>query len=175
MFENLSYKKKFVALVSLLVILGITAYKRSFALTLDARSNLKSSKQKLAEVSNSQGKISALKTEVAYLDKIIGKEAANADIVQQEILNTFNRVANGSELVELEEVHMANNDYFNIYTNRLILSGSFNNLLDASYRYEKDFDFSRVVSMKFYIEKEPRTRRKKLFEQLIFQNYEKIK
>lgn len=175
MFENLSYKKKFIALISLLVILGITAYKRSFSLTLDTRSNLKASKLKLTEVSNSQQKITALKTEVAYLDKIIGKEAGNADIVQQEILNTFNSIANGSELVELEEVHIANNDYFNIYTNRLILSGSFNNLLDATYRYEKDFDFSRVVSLKFYIEKEPRTRRKKLFEQIIFQNYEKIK
>lgn len=174
MFENLSYKKKFLALIVLLVVLAITAYKRSFSITLDARSNLNSSKLKLAEVSNSQQKIATLKTEVAYLDKIIGKEAANADIVQQEILNTFNIIANGSELVELEEVHAANNDYFNIYSNRLILSGSFKNLLEAAYHYEKDFDFSRVVSLKFYIEKEPRTRRKKLFEQLIFQNYEKI-
>lgn len=175
MFENLSYKKKFIALISILVLLGITAYKRSFALTLDARSNLNLSRQKLTDVSNSQGKITALKTEVAYLDEIIGKEAANADIVQQEILNTFNSVVNGSELVELEEVHMASNDYFNIFTNRLILSGSFNDLLDATYRYEKDFDFSRVVSLKFYVKKEPRTKKKKLFEQLIFQNYEKIK
>ena len=175
MFEVLSYKKKFIALVALLVILGITAYKRSFSLTLDARESLKTSKVKLEEVSNSQQKITALKTEVAYLDKIIGKEAANADIVQQEILNTFNSIANGSELVELEEVHIANNYYFNIYSNRLILSGSFKNLLEATYHYEKDFDFSRVVSLKFYIEREPRTRRKKLFEQVIFQNYEKIK
>ncbi len=175
MFENLSFKKKFIALIALLVVLGITAYKRSFSITLDARSNLKASKLKLAEVSNSQHKIMALKTEVAYLDKIIGKEAANADIVQQEILNTFNSISNGSELVELEEVHAANNDYFNIYSNRLILSGSFKNLLEATYHYETDFDYSRVVSLKFYIERVPRTKRKKLFEQLIFQNYEKIK
>jgi hypothetical protein len=78
-------------------------------------------------------------------------------------------------LVELEEVHISNNDYFNSYTNRLIFSGSFNDLLGATYSYEKDFNFSRVVSLKIYVEKESRTGKKKLFEQLIFQNYEKIK
>ncbi len=175
MFENITYKKKFLMLILLLIILAITGYKRSFSLTIDAYDNLQSSRLKLAEVSNSRQKIAALKNEVAYLDQVIGKEAANADVVQQEILNTFNRIENGSDLVKLEEIHIANNDYFNIYTNQLILSGGYKDLLEATYQYEKEFDYSRVVSLKFFVEKEPRSGRKKLFEQLIFQNYEKIK
>ncbi|WP_282162864.1 hypothetical protein [Ulvibacterium marinum] len=175
MFENITYKKKFLVLIVLLIVLAITGYKRSFSLTIDAYDNLRSSRLKLSEVSNSRQKIAALKNEVAYLDLVIGKEAANADVVQQEILNTFNQIENGSDLVKLEEIHMANNDYFNIYTNQLILSGGYKDLLEATYQYEKEFDYSRVVSLKFFVEKEPRSRRKKLFEQLIFQNYEKIK
>ncbi|RKN76838.1 hypothetical protein [Ulvibacterium marinum] len=175
MFENITYKKKFLVLIVLLIVLAITGYKRSFSLTIDAYDNLRSSRLKLSEVSNSRQKIVALKNEVAYLDLVIGKEAANADVVQQEILNTFNQIENGSDLVKLEEIHMANNDYFNIYTNQLILSGGYKDLLEATYQYEKEFDYSRVVSLKFFVEKEPRSRRKKLFEQLIFQNYEKIK
>jgi hypothetical protein len=175
MFENIPYKKKFLVLIALLIVLAITGYKRSFSLAIDAYDTLQSSRSKLAEVSNSRQKIAALKNEVTYLDQIIGKEAANADVVQQEILNTFNRIENGSDLVKLEEIHIANNDYFNIYTNQLILSGGYKDLLEATYRYEKEFDYSRVVSLKFFVEKEPRSRRKKLFEQLIFQNYEKIK
>jgi len=175
MFENISFKKKFIILVLLLFILGFTAYKRSFALTSDAYQTFNAAKLKLSQVSNSQGKIAVVKSEVAYLDNLIGKEAASADIVQQEMLNTFNLIGTKSELIELEEVHMAKNDYFNIYTNRLLLSGNFNELLAATYYYEKDFDFSRLVGLRFYIEKEPRTRRKILNEQLIFQNYEKIK
>ena len=174
MFKNISYKKKFFALIGILIVMGIAAYKRSFSVAFDAYDNLQSSKSKLVQVSNSQQKITSLKSEVAYLDQIIGKKAANADVVQQEILNTFNSIENGADLVNLEEIHIASNEYFNIYTNRLILSGSYKDLLEATYRYEKEFDYSRVVGLRFYIEKEPGTRRKKLFEQIIFQNYEKI-
>jgi len=174
MFENLSYKKKFMALITLLVVLGITAYKRSFSMTVDAYKTLNSSRATLAKVSNSQQRITGLRTEVAYLDKIIGKETADADLVQQEILHMFTTIEPEVELVKLEEVHKANNDYFNIFTNRLILSGKFNDLLAASYQYEKKFEFSRIVSLRFYLERERRTRRKKLFHQIIFQNYEKI-
>ncbi|MDY8138473.1 hypothetical protein [Aquimarina sp. 2201CG5-10] len=175
MFENLSYKKKFFALLALMIVLGITAYKRSFKMTIDAAKLLDESKEKLAKVNNSQQRITNLASEVAYLDKLIGKETANPDIVQQEILNTFTDINNNTQLVKLEEIHKASDNYFNIYTNRLILTGNYGDLLKTTYNYEENFDFSRVVSLRFYIEKEPRTRRKRLFEQIIFQNYEKIR
>ncbi|WP_298538934.1 hypothetical protein [uncultured Aquimarina sp.] len=175
MFENLSYKKKFFALLALMLVLGITAYKRSFSMTIDAAQLLEESKQKLEKVSNSQQRITNLIAEVSYLDKLIGKEVANPDIVQQEILNTFTEINSDTQLVKLEAIHKASDEYFNIYTNRLILTGNYGDLLKTTYNYEKAFDFSRVVSLQFYIEKEPRTRRKKLFEQIIFQNYEKIR
>ncbi len=175
MFENLSYKKKFFALLGLMVVLGITAYKRSFSMTIDAATVLEESKQKLAKVNNSQQRITNLASEVAYLDKLIGKEVANPDVVQQEILNTFTEISTKTDLVKLEEIHKASDEYFNIYTNRLVLTGNYGDLLKTTYNYEKEFDFSRVVSLQFYIEKEPRTRRKRLFEQIIFQNYEKIR
>ncbi|SEK30153.1 hypothetical protein SAMN04487910_0198 [Aquimarina amphilecti] len=175
MFENISYKKKFFALLALMVVLGITAYKRSFIMTLDASQLLEESKVKLEKVSNSQQRITNLIAEVSYLDKLIGKEVANPDIVQQEILNTFTDIKSETKLVKLESIHKASDEYFNIYTNRLILTGDYGDLLKTTYNYEKFFDFSRVVSLRFYIEKEPRTRREKLFEQIIFQNYEKIR
>lgn len=144
-------------------------------MAIDAAKLLEESKQKLAKVNNSQQHITSLKSEVEYLDKLIGKEVANPDIVQQEILNTFTEINTNTPLVKLEEVHKSSDEYFNVYTNRLILTGNFGDLLKTTYNYEKEFDFSRVVSLQFYIEKEPRTRRKRLFEQIIFQNYEKIR
>ncbi|MEE9363942.1 MAG: hypothetical protein V3U92_15180 [Cellulophaga sp.] len=174
MFENLSYKKKFIVLMLLLVVLSLTAYKRSFRITIEAYKTLEMSREKLAEVNNSQHRIRGLKRDVEYLDNIIGKETASADVVQQEILNMFTEVNSDVVLVKLEEIHKAENEYFKIYTNRLVLSGSFKELLDANYYYERKFEFSRVVSLGFYIERERRTRRKKLFQQIIFQNYEKM-
>lgn len=175
MFENISYKKKFLVLLILMVILAITAYKRSYSMAIDAAKLLDESKEKLAKVNNSQQHITNLKSEVEYLDKLIGKEVASPDIVQQEILNTFTEINANTPMVKLEKIHKTSDEYFNIYTNRLILTGDFGDLLKTTYNYEKEFDFSRVVSLQFYIEKEPRTRRKRLFEQIIFQNYEKIR
>ncbi len=174
MFENVSYKKKFFVLIGLAIILGITAYKRSYKLTLEAYQLVQEAKEQLAKVNNSQQKIANLKEEVGYLDKLIGKEAANPDVVQQEILHTFSKSHNNAKLVKLDKIHHASNEYFNIYTNRLLISGTYNELLKATYDYETQFDFSRVVSIQFFTEKELRTNRKKLFEQIIFQNYEKI-
>ena len=174
MFENLSYKKKLVTLIFLILVMGITAYKRSYRISIGAYKSLKSAQKKLEEVSDSQKRIIILKTEVDYLDNIIGKKAANADLVQQEIMNTYSLIEGNSELVKLEEIHKAKNDYFNIYSNRFIISGAFNELLKTTYAYEKEFEFSRVVSVRFYVDTESRTRKKRLFEQIIFQNYEKI-
>ncbi len=174
MFENIPYKKKFFALIGLFVLLSITAYKRSFSKTIAAQQLVSESEEKLKVVQNSQHKIIRLRADVAYLDDIIGKESANPDVVQQELLNTFSTMESKAELVRLEEVHQSNNEYFNIYTNRIVFSGDFNALLKTTLEYEKAFEYSRVVSLEFRVEKEPRTRRKKLIEQLIFQNYEKI-
>nr|WP_299384818.1 hypothetical protein [Allomuricauda sp.] len=174
MFENITYRKKFWGLMALLIIMGITAYKRSYRLTIDAYKSLKSSKETLADATDSHERIAFLEAEVEFLDNIIGKKAANADLVQQEIINTYTDLESASELIKLDEVHKANNEYFNIYTNKLLLSGTFNQLLSATYEFEKDFEFSRMVSIRFYVEREPRTRRKRLYEQIIFQNYEKI-
>lgn len=174
MFENLSYKKKFFALLILIVMMGVTAYKRSFSITIDTATLVKETKQRLDKVSNSQQHISKLLKEIDYLDKLIGKETANPNIVQQEILHSFTALDTEARLIQLEEVHKASDDYFNVYTNQLILTGNFADLLRTTYTYEKTFDYSRIVSVRFYVEKEIRTRRKKLFEQIIFQNYEKI-
>lgn len=174
MFENLSYKQKFFALVAIISLMALTGYKRSVKLTLDSYRNCKQATAKLQEVNNSWQRMRSLENEVGYLDNIIGRQAADPDIVQQEILSTFSLLDTDAELVKLAEVHKANNEYFNIYTNQLLLSGNFNNILGATYEYEKNFDFSRLVSLNFYTEKERRSRRLKLYGQLIFQNYEKI-
>ncbi len=174
MFENLSHKQKFIALIVLLVVISVTAYKRSFSLTIDAYKTFKTSKEKLIKVRLTPNKLPNLKSDVEYLDNIIGKESGNANVVQQEILNTLNKMKINSELVQLEEIHTAQNSYFNIYTNRLIVTGNYNDLLKTTYQYEKDFDFSRVISSRFYLQKDLRTRRKKLFQLITFQNYEKI-
>ena len=173
MFENISYQKKFYALIAGILITLFFAYKRSYSKTFDAINGLKNAEEKLKLIENSQGKIVDLEKSVALLDGIIGKNSNNPDIVQQEILNKFSSLETDSELVKLKEVHKAENEYFKIYTNQLIVSGKYNNVIETCYEFEKKFDYSRVISLSLYTEKNARTKRKKLFERIIFKNYEK--
>lgn len=174
MFNKYTFKQKFFVLAILIVLIGLTAYKRSFSLTLDAYKNYKSSKEKLGKINNSWQRVKRIEAEVGYLDNLIGRKAMNADIVQQEILTKFSEIENSTELVKLEKVHKANDEYFNVYTNQLVISGQFNQLLEATYLFEKEFEYSRLVCLNFYSEKEIRSRRLKLYARLTFQNYEKI-
>ena len=175
MFENISYKKKTIFLILFIVVLSMTAYKRSFKITMEAATLLKESKEKLAKVSNAQQHINNLKAEVKFLDKLIGKESGNPKIVQQEILSKLGAITHEHQLEKLDEVHIVSDEYFKIYTNRLEITGNFENLLKTTYDFEQTFDYSRVVGVSFYTYREPRSRKVKLFEQIIFQNYEKVR
>ncbi|UZO80682.1 hypothetical protein NBT05_17285 [Aquimarina sp. ERC-38] len=161
-------------MIVIAVILAITAYKRSFKMTMEAAQLVKESRSKLAKVSNSQQRILKLQKEVNYLDKLIGKEIKNPNIIQQEILNSVDQMVSQATILKLNKAHSAKDAYFTIYTNQLILTGSYSELLKTTYQLEKSFDVSRIVSLKLYTEKEPRTRKKKLIEQITFQNYEKL-
>ena len=173
MFKSFSYKKKIIALLVILPIAILMAYNKSFYKTFEAKSILKELDQKLVLVKQSQQEYLGLKKDVDKLDAIIGKEVASHDIVQQEIFDIFSEIPYKSILEKLDESHKLNNEYFNVYTNKLLLKGNFNDLLNTTYYYEKEFQYSRVVSLSFFTKKNPKTRKKSLYEQVIFQNYDK--
>ena len=122
MSTKITYKKKFFILLFIIFIMSIASYKRSYSKVVNVYSYLDRSKDKLSIVQNSKNKIKKLQHDVLLLDKIIGEKSINPDIVQQEILNKFSSLNYGTDLIKLEETHKARNNYFNIYTNRLLVS-----------------------------------------------------
>jgi hypothetical protein len=173
MFENLTYKQKFMALIAILVLLGVAAYKRSFKLTFDAYNEYHELSNQLSEINSSSNSIEALDNEINYLDNLLGKDDMESVLVQQEILNFVTNKSKAVAIFDLAEVHEASDNEFIINTNQLTIEGDFENLLEIVYDFEKEFLYSRVVSTSFFKKKDFKTRRIKLYAKIIFQNYEK--
>jgi len=173
MFENLTYKQKFLAMIAIAVLLGFAAYKRSFKLTLDAFSEYYELNEKLEEISSSSTTIQELDTEIRFLDNLLGEESMEPVLVQQEILDFVTHKSKAVTVFDLAEVHEASDNKFLIYTNQLTIEGSFEALLKMAYEFEKEFPYSRVVNTSFFKKKDFKTRRIKLYAKIIFQNYEK--
>ncbi len=175
MFNELSHKKKFYACIALFVILGITAYKRSFKGAIEAVSFYTESKKNIKNNSHIEDELIVLNNEVRALDNIIGKTAKNPEIVQNKILNFLSLQDRDVKLASIDNIHISSDDYFTIYSNKITLKGSYNNLMKTIYAFEKDFEYARIATLKFYVSRNRRTLKKELYNDIIFQNYEKKK
>lgn len=173
MFKNISYKKKFYGLLAFAVLLSFTAYKRSFKGTIETITFYRESVKNIKESSNSSVELSNIKKEVSILDNKIGKNAKNPSIVQNEILGFLSTRSHEITLSKIENLHISNDDYFTIYSNVISLQGDFNGLLKTIHEFEKDFDYARIASMVFHTERNTKTSQKELYNEIIFQNYEK--
>lgn len=172
MFKEVSYKNKFFAVIILFIVLSITAYKRSFKATFEAVNFYKEAKKNIEKSSNTQEEIGFLKNEMLNLDNIIGKKSRNPEIVQNEILNFLSQQEKNN-LSKIDKLHISNDEYFTIYSNTISLKGSFNELIKTIHAFENNFEYARIASLKLYVVRNRKTYKNELYNQLIFQNYEK--
>lgn len=174
MFENYSHKQKFYALIVLFFLLSITAYKRSFRTLFEVVSEYRMLSKKADDINKKSKNASNLPKELAYLDKIIGKENVAKEIVQQEIISFVSNTAPEVSINNLASIHDFQEDDYHIITNQLDVTGNSNQLLNLAYNFEKKFNFSRIVSMNFYTTKK-NNKSEVLHLKMIFQNYENNK
>jgi len=171
-FSNLTYKQKLIGLVVLGVLLFLAANKRSFKVTKQAYNQVRQLEDKLDYVNSSTTDISQTQIELQFYDKIIGKQGVAPEEIQQQILD-FATSYDNITVFNLDEIHLAQSNGFNVISNQLTLEGDFNSLLEIVYAFEKEFKFSNIVNVSFQKVKEYQTRKSKLRVKIIFQNYEK--
>ncbi len=169
MFEQYTYKKKFIALGLVFVMLCITAYKRSFSTLVEVIKENKELTNNVEQLNQKAKNSDKLTQEVAALDKLIGKEGMQSQEVQQQIVNFATNKANVS-ISDLQPIHTADDGNYVISTNQIDVTGNVNQLLQLGYTFEKDFDLSRLASMNFYTTKK-NNKIEVLHLKMIFQNY----
>ncbi len=172
MFANLTYKQKLIGLIAIGILLFMAANKRSFKITRHAYDQVRELEDKLEYVNSSTTDVTQTQTELKFYDKIIGKQGVEPEEIQQQILD-FASTYDNVYVFNLDEIHIAESNGFNVISNQLTLEGDFNGLLEIVYAFEKEFKFSNIVSISFVKEKEFQTRKNKLRVKIIFQNYEK--
>lgn len=172
MFEGYSYKKKLIGLSIFLVLLLLTANKKSFKVTKQAYGQLKEVKEQVEFMRISGKGSQSLQEQIRLYDGLIGKQDIEPSVAQQSILD-FATQYEDVKIDELKETHFSNTNGFDVITNQLVLRGSYQALTRAVYDYEKKFDISSLVSIDFYKEKNFEKRTTELKVLLTFQNYEK--
>ena len=174
MFENYSYKKKFTALIAIFLMLSITAYKRSFHSLFQVMEEYKELSEKVDDINKKANNTDGLLRDIAYLDKVIGKEGITKEMAQQGIVSFATKNNAQISINDVQPIHVFSDDNYRIITNQLDVTGNSNQLLQLAYDFEKQFDLSRIVSMNFHT-----TKKNNEFEvlhlKMIFQNYENSK
>ena len=96
------------------------------------------------------------------------------ETVQQEIISFVTQNSQNISINTLQSIHEFRDPDFLIFTNQLDLTGNYKNLSQIAYLFETKFDFSKVVSLDYFIEKKNNSSNL-LHLKIIFQNYENIK
>lgn len=174
MFNQYTFKQKFTALLVLFVLLGITAYKRSFSQLIQTYKEHQQLSEKMNDFNSKSGKMDALVKDVALMDRVIGKAGASKEVIQQEIMRFASEKHPQVSISELQPIHVFSDDDYQIVTNQLDVTGNANQLIKLAYDFEKEFTFSRIVSMQYYTTKK-NNKTEVLHLKMIFQNYENNK
>lgn len=173
-FKNYSYKTKLKALLCIFCMLSFAAYKRSFSSLISLREENKVLSEKVKKTDAKTMNVDLLTSKIAEIDKIIGKEGLDKEKTQQEIINFITMHDKTVSIFNLESIHEYVDPNHKVYTNQLDVTGNLNNLLALSYNFEKEFKYSRLVSLSFYTAKN-NNKQGLLHLKMIFQNYENNK
>ncbi len=176
MFDKYSFKIKNRALLVVFILLAFASYKRSFVLTILAKSEITQQEMNLLNVKNCEEDLNILLQTISVLDKNIGKSNIKPDKIQQEIFNYISKLAIKYKIniESIDETHTYSNVDFSILSNEVILEGRFNDLTKVIYDLETNFEYARLINVEFYRKSELSTKTTKLYAKILFQHYHQI-
>lgn len=172
MIAQLSHKRRFFIVLIILIVLIFALYKKTYQPIFQLQTELRTSQKLMENSETSFSEIQALQQELNGLDKIIGNSQNHA-LTQQKILHFITKSSLNVSVVSIEDTHIFEEKIFTVFTNKIILKGTYENLLTLMYTMEKEFATSKIASAKFVSEKDYNTNKTDLTLELYFQNYGK--
>ena len=171
--SKLTYRQQFYALLGLLLLLCLFAYKRSFGPTLSTVNGYYSAKEKIENQETLNQELSIALSQNQQLDGLIGKNTTDPILVQNAIMEFVAGRPYQIKVTSFDPMHKVTDPYFTVYTNSVTLQGGINDLLKTMHDLETQFELSRIAHVNIYIKKNYKTRKNELFSQLLFRQYEK--
>lgn len=170
-FENYSYRKKKVALLIVIVLLGAAAYKRAFSVTVEQLSLHEELKSKVDEAQNSVQTLKAKTLQLNQVNQVIGKENVPNEIVQHSFLSFVKNKDLNLSVNSIEKPHQYQHPDFIINTNKVTLKGDFLSTTSFIYNFETQFNLGRLVSVHVFKKRNRTTRKNEVLTTLYFQNF----
>lgn len=172
MLEKLTHKQRFIGLIIVSVMFIIVAFKRSYSGAIQAASGYYSAKSQLVDAPTLQQQYNLLTASNLDLDAHIGNSMQDAVLVQNAVLEFAAELPVNTQVTAVAPMHSYTDSYFTQYSNKITMSGTFNQLLESIYAFEKDFNASRISHVTLYTQKNFKTRKNELFTDILFQHYE---
>lgn len=137
---------------------------------------LKNQEMQKQSAETAQQSIDMYQLSIAQLNHTIGKSDLEPDKVNQEILGVISEYSLSHEvkLEKLEATHVFQTVDFTIYSNQILVEGSFNGILSLVYFMENEFQYARLTNVNFYSQNDISTKQTKLYAKLLFQHYRQI-
>ncbi len=172
MAKKLSYKKKNQMLIAIIVIATLVIYKLSLNRTIQKYNEFKMIKNKISNVSSVPKEIELIEGRITKINRFFGNNADSTinkrDLLIDYTSNYCEKHPISIRLID-EPLYEYRDNIF-IETNQLILEGSFISMVKYLDQLELYQDIGEISSIKFYKEKNRRTKQEKLLLKIFIQN-----
>ncbi|MBA4241922.1 MAG: hypothetical protein C0448_14445 [Sphingobacteriaceae bacterium] len=177
MWNGFTYPKKVTILFGAFILFLILAYKFSFSKTINLYKDTKIKHDKLVWLKEKEKEIPLLQSQMKLLD--MAYNDLDSTSIRDQLTAFISDFAeqNNCVVTEIPEKSFYSSSQLNVQTNRFVIKGSYNSLLQLMLEVETKYNYSaKVVSAKFYSIKDVQTKQTNLFLKLVtqsFRQYEK--
>lgn len=178
MWQNMTYPKKVYAIIGGFFLFMLLTYNIVFSKTFTLFKETKIKKEKLAWLKEKEKEIPVLQSQMALLDKAYNSSDSSSIRDQLTAFISDYAEENNCIVTEIPEKSFYSSSQLNIQTNKFVVKGNFNQLLQLLNAVEKNYNYTaKVVSAKYFSIKDLQTKQTNLYLSLItqsFRQHEKI-
>jgi DNA-binding FrmR family transcriptional regulator len=175
-FKNLTFKNKYKLLLLSGAVMVFVIYLLAIKKTIDRKNECEDLIEQLEVVETAPEQMARLRMELSRVEGIIGNEDGSELDFRQQIMHQASHYCemNGITINDIPEpIKIERNDY-EIMTHTITLKGSFHSLVKFLYELEQNWSLGNTSSVKFYTQKEVRTKKKSLYLSIYIQNVKRI-
>lgn len=175
--ENLSYRKKYYALLLAMALASVFVYQVSLRKTILVVKECKVYQLTIQQSVHQQTALSSLQEELNGFDQQIDSyETIHIHQFQQELLSTISDYCSKNKMVieQFNQPHEALQGNYKIETSIVSIEGHFKKVLELIYHLEKRVLGKKIASIHFEKKKDFKSKREQLITTLYIQNIKQL-
>ena len=176
MFNGISYKNKFFALIGLTILFAVIAYTLAFKKTFMIKEEYKKIKSQLEIVDKAPEEIARYEKKMREYNSLLDIDLTENKDAQEILLEEISNYCEEHKMIlkEMPRIHISSDQGYEVWTNTVVIGGDFIQLLKLLNNMEKQKVFGTISSVKFHSEENFRSRRRFLTMTMYIQNIKHV-